>query len=176
VSKSELSLYGITDEFLALDAMLEMDEGEISESYEALVQEATSLIQLKTDSYVGYVNHQKDLVILAKDKIKTLQVFIKAREKHIERLNSYVADCMDKIDVKKIEGKLCEIKERAPLKVLHIEDENDVPAEFTTVETVVKINKAELKKAVKNGDISIHGIELVNGKRSISFKLKSVKG
>jgi hypothetical protein len=173
--KASLSLYGITEEFEALEQLLEMDEGEISESLEVLEEEIAGLIKSKTDGYVGYMEHQKDLIDLAKQKIESLRGFIKTRENHIVRLEGYVTNCMDKMDTKQFDGVLYQIKERKPSQVLVVENENEVPPEFTTVETKVKVNKVELKKAVKNGTIKQEGIYIKDGKRSLTFKLKSVK-
>ena len=44
----------------------------------------------------------------------------------------------------------------------------------STRQTTVKINKAELKKAIKDGTVTVEGIELVDGEKSIQFKTKSL--
>ena len=171
---TELTLYNIVDEQEAISALLEMDQGEVTEDHEALIAEVEKLIAHKTDRVVGFFNFLSDEIENAKKRRDEISNFIKVREAAQQRLKEYVAGCMDKLKAKCFEGEFYEIKERKPSKVLHINHEDLVPAEFTTVETIVKINKADLKKAVKDGTVTVEGIELVDGKKSIQFKLKSL--
>ena len=162
---SNLSLYDITEEKEAITALLEMDQGEVTEDHETLITQVEQMIALKTDRVVGFYNYLTD----------EITGFIKVREAAQKRLKDYVADCMAKLKVKSFEGDFYEIKERKPSKVLHINHESLVPVDYTTVETVVKVNKAELKEAIKSGTITVEGIDLVDGDRSIQFKTKSLK-
>lgn len=165
---SDLSLYAITDEIEKLNLMLELDEGEFNESYENLYTEIHELLTKKTDGCVGYIKKQEDLILLAKNKIKELKELIAAKEKKIERFKEYVCVCLDKLNKSAFEGTLYQIKKRKPSKVLVIDDENEVPPEFIEVVKQIKINKSDLIKSVKNGDIVSDKIYLKDGKPSIT--------
>ena len=173
-SMTDLSLYNIAEEQEAITTLLEMDQGEITEDHEALIEQVEQMIAHKTDRVVGFFNYLTDEIGNAKKRKDEIVTFIKVREAAQERLKDYVNTCMEKLESDCFTGKFFEIKKRKPSKVLHINHEDLVPAEFTTVETTVKINKAELKKAVKEATVEIEGIELVDGERSIQFKTKSL--
>ena len=149
---SNLSLYDITEEKEAITALLEMDQGEVTEDHEALITQVEQMIALKTDRVVGFYNYLTDEIDNAKKRRDEITGFIKVREAAQKRLKDYVANCMAKLEVKSFEGEFYEIKERKPSKVLHINHESLVPVDYTTVETVVKVNKAELKQAIKSGE------------------------
>ena len=172
---SNLSLYDITEEKEAITALLEMDQGEVTEDHETLITQVEQMIALKTDRVVGFYNYLTDEIDNAKKRRDEITGFIKVREAAQKRLKDYVANCMAKLKVKSFAGEFYEIKERKPSKVLHINHESLVPVDYTTVETVVKVNKAELKQAIKSGAVTVEGIELVDGDRSIQFKTKSLK-
>lgn len=172
---SNLSLYAMTQEIEALNEIFEkMDAGEINETGEELQNYINELVVNKVDACVEFVNSKDELIELAKSRIVKLREFISIQENAASRFEEYVTMCMDKMGVESIKGKLCEIKKRKPSKVLLIEDENKVPAQFTTVETIVKIDKNAIKESIKSG-LTYDGISLVDGKKSLSFKFKSGK-
>lgn len=172
---SNLSLYKISEEFDALDQLLEMDGGEVTEEYEQLERSAMELMRSKVDGCVEYINREKDLVDLADQKIKELQAFKTARKNKIERFSEYVKMVIDRNEGRPLIGGLNQIKLRKPSKVLVIDDESAVPVEFTKVETKVTIDKAALKKAVKNNDVSDSKIRLEDGKTSVIYGLNTNK-
>lgn len=169
----DLTLYGMSEELLALDEMLEMDEGEISEDFEKLRADLIPLIEKKVDGCCGYIQKLKDLAASARDQKKRLDIFIRQKENKIERFSQYIKFCMDHTGKDVFMGELFEIKMRKPAQILQIVDESFVPLEFTEAVKTIKIDKAALKKAVKSGAVDIKGIELVDGKQSISFKLRT---
>ena len=171
---NDLSLYAIAEEQEAITALLEMDRGEVTEDHEALITQVEQMIAHKTDRVVGFFNYLTDEIEKAKKRRDEISAFIKVREAAQVRLKEYVAGCMDKLKINHFKGEFYEIKERKPSKVLHINHESLVPVDFTTVETKVKINKVELKAAVKAGTVNVEGIELVDGERSVQFKPKSL--
>lgn len=168
---STLSLYQITEELTALDDLLELEGGEITDEYEDLEKTVMHLMETKVDGCVEYVNREKDLISLGEAKVKELQEFVKARKRKIERFSEYVKLVLERTGSSSLTGALNQIKLRKPAQVLVIEDESAVPMEYTTVETVVKIDKAGLKKAVKAGEVNHPKLRLEDGKSSLIFGL-----
>lgn len=169
------SLYSQADELTALHELIEMDHGEITEEHESLMAELYAAIENKTDAVVEYSQMLDDQINMAEARKKEMDQFIKARKNALDRLKSYVMNCMDKTGTKAFTGSLFEIKERKPSQVLEIVDDSLVPVEYTTViPAEVKVDKSALKKAVKNGEVNIEGVSLIDGKRSIQFKAKPV--
>ena len=172
MNKDDLTLYGITEEMEALEQLLEMDEGEIKEDWERLEGELLKLLNGKVDATCGYVQKLKDMVEAAKAQKKRLDDFIKSKENKIDRLGEYVQFCLEKTGRDKFTGELYEMKVRKPSKVLLIDDEKNIPLEFTESIQTIKIDKASLKKWVQAGNAA-EGIRLVDGKKSVMFKLRA---
>lgn len=173
--KNSLSLYGITQEIDALDELLELDGGEVTDDHEKLEEQVMVMLQSKVDSCVGYIEREKDLINLAKEKAKELKAFADSKQKKIDRFDSYVQECLLRSGKQSLKGSLNQIKLRKPSQVLVIDDEKEVPMEFTKVETTVKIDKAGLKKAVKAGEVKSDSIRLVDGKISVIYGLSKGK-
>jgi len=172
---NDLTLYGITEEMQALDSLLEMDQGEITEKYEVLEQQIANTMMHKTDSCVGFIEKEKDYILLAEDKIAALQDFVKSKQNKISRFEDYVKLCLEKTGQKSFEGQMKQIKLRKPAQVLFIDDENKIPPQYTKVETKVTIDKKLLKADIKSGEITIEGVSLVDGKTSVILGLKKGK-
>ena len=81
-------------------------------------------------------------------------------------------DCLVRMGKDKIVGEMGQISTRKPAKVIHIEDENLIPEDFASYTRV--IDRSKVKDALKNGE-EISGASLIDGKKSIQFKMKGVK-
>tara|TARA_R110000868_G_scaffold87034_2_gene243637 strand:+ start:1739 stop:2242 length:504 start_codon:yes stop_codon:yes gene_type:complete len=165
------SLFNIAKEFQALEELLHLDGGEITEAHEELEKYVSDLLVSKTDSYVEFVQKLEAEIEMAADRLRKIQSFKKARENAIERLKNYAHDCLQKMDKQKITGDFGSISIRKPTPVLLIEDEMKIPEEFCHYER--KIDNAKLKAALK--DESIDGARLIDGKKSVMIKLKGVE-
>ena len=74
---SNLSLYDITEEKEAITALLEMDQGEVTEDHEALITQVEQMIALKIDRVVGFYNYLTDEIDNAKKRRDEITGFIK---------------------------------------------------------------------------------------------------
>jgi len=169
-----ISLYGMAEEMKTLESMLIADGGELTQEHEDLKSQIFTMIQTKTDGCVGYIQALEDDITLGKNKKKLLDEFMNVRKNTIERFKKYVAECLDQLETKKLTGQLGQISERKQTKIALIEDENKIPAEYTTVETVVTVNRKRILDDLKAG-IEVPGAKLVDGNRSIQIKFKKVK-
>jgi len=169
--ETKLTLWGIADELNALDELLKLDQGEITKEMEELQSEAQVLLEQKVDSCCGFVDMEKNNIAAAKDRIKELQNFVKSKENKIKNFENFVKSCMEKTGKDIFNGDFRQIKLRKPTDIVVIQDENKIPMEYTVVETTVKIKKAEIKKALKNGE-KIEGASLMKGNSSVIMGLK----
>jgi uncharacterized protein YqgV (UPF0045/DUF77 family) len=103
-SGTSLTLYDITAEQRALDAMVTMDEGEWTDETEALFQDLVSKMVEKADNFGRYVRTRESIVAAIKDEEKRLADRRKAIENHVDRLKSYAVMCMRLMQRDKIEG------------------------------------------------------------------------
>ena len=88
----------------AITALLEMDQGEVTEDHEALIEQVEQMIAHKTDRVVGFFNFLSDEIENAKKRRDEILNFIKVREAAQKRLKEYVGSCMDKLKTKAFEG------------------------------------------------------------------------
>ena len=173
-TKNDLSLYAITEEMSAFEEILEMDQGEFNEESESLLASITDSLTLKTDSVVGYINREEDLVLIAKNRIKELRDFISSKENKIDRFKDYTKTCLERTGMTEFKGVLNTIKLRKPSKVVQIQDEKEIPPQYFKSETVTTIDKKQLKSDLKEGQI-IDGVALIDGKTSLVLGLRKGK-
>ena len=172
MKQDDLTLYGITDELSALDEMLEMDRGEIDDTFEQMEEKVYDLLTTKVDAICGYDQKLDDMIALAKQQKDRLQKFIQQKENKKANLKYYAHLCLSRLGQKEFRGSLYEIKAKKPAKVLEIKDESKIPTQFLEFERKTKILREDLKKAVKAGTVSIEGVSLVDGKKTVSFGLR----
>lgn len=166
-----MNLFNITKEFQALEELLHLDGGEITETHEELEKYVADLLITKCDGYVEFVHKLEAEIEMAADRLRKIQAFKKARENAIERLKNYAHNCLEAMGKQKVSGEMGSISIRKPTPVLLIEDELKIPEEFCHYER--KIDNAKLKAALK--DESIEGARLIDGKKSVMIKLKGVE-
>jgi hypothetical protein len=167
-----MNLYDITTEFSALEEMLALDGGELTESHAELEALVSEFLVNKTDNMVSFIQKLEDEMEIAAAHIKRIQAYKKVRENAIESLKDYTKTCLNKLDKKKVQGVMGEISLRAPVKVVDILNENEIAPEFTRIK--VELDKTKIAKALKDGE-EVKGARLIDGKQSVTFKMKSVK-
>ena len=173
--QKNLALFGIAQELTALNDLIAQDGGEITPEIEALQKEVFDIMENKTDNFVGFITMMESEIVAADSRIDALKAFKTSRKNAIERSKLYAADCLRTADKTSFRGPMSEIKMRKPTKVLNIIDEDKVPIKFLEmIPATTKVKNADLLKAVKNGEISESIAVVVDGKVSVSFKLKTV--
>jgi hypothetical protein len=130
------------------------------------------LLTKKVDSCVGWVQSQEAKINQINEAIEQLEQYKEKIENKISKFDSYVNQCMIKLDTDKLSGELSSIKKRKPTKIVKIINENDIPIEFIKVpEPRPTIAKSEIAKALKAGQ-EVAGCELVDSDTlSISYKI-----
>lgn len=168
-----MKLYEIADEFESVFKALEFD-GELTEEIERELARVEVLLIEKTDSCLFVAQKYSDEIDLAKTHIDRLKNYIKVRESAMSRYEEYIKSTMDKMGKDKIDGILGRISIRKPTPVVDIFDQDILPPEFKTVVQEVKVDKKAIKDSINSGE-SVMGARLINGKRSVQFKLKGAK-
>lgn len=97
-----------------------------------------------------WIKNQKALADAIKAEEKALSDRRKSIEKRLERMNGYVLRCLLKTEKKSVETPMVSLKTRKSTRTI-IDDESEVPEEFTEQVVTVKVNKAEIGKALKAG-------------------------
>lgn len=168
--EKKLSLWDLSSELVALNELMEIDGGEITEEFEELEKSAMNELELKVDGCCEFVERNSADINAAKERIKLLRDFIKFKENKNARFEEFVKACLEKTKKASFVGQFKEIKLRKPSNIVIIDDENLIPMEFSVVETIVKIKKVEIKKALKTGKVP--GARLEKGKVSVLMGLR----
>jgi len=167
----QVSLYNITEEMQRIDAEIALNNGEISDNQNDLLEALESQLTLKTDNVVQWVNSVQDKIIACNAELERITKIKKDLSNGLEKFNSYIITCMDRMETVKLEGDLRTISLRKPSKKVEIFREDDIPIEYinTRTTTVTSIDKNVLKKKLKEG-FNIPGARLIDGTRSLTIK------
>ena len=105
-----------------------------------------------------------------KKEKRELDAYIKSQNNRLENFKSYIIGCMGKLGVDKIDSALYTIGLRKPTKIVEIEDQDVLPVSIKTVVQSIKVDKIELKRLLKLGEIK--GAKLVDGKQNLTIKVR----
>ena len=97
-----------------------------------------------------WIKNQKALADAIKAEEKALSERRKSIEKRMERMDGYVLRCLLKTPKQSMETPIVSLKTRKSTRTI-IDDEAEVPEEFTEQVVTVKVNKSEIGKALKAG-------------------------
>lgn len=163
---NNFSLYTITSAFPIL-----MENDEISEEEKNQIKEELStLLANKSMNIIAYWKNE-ELKIEAKEaEEKRLAESRKADEKRLENFKKYVKECMENNGIIKVETELGNLTvARNPLSV-EITNEDEIPSEYKTEITTVKIDKTKIKENFKaTGEIPA-GVNILTNNTSLRIK------
>jgi len=151
-----MSLYKIADAMVQLVEM-ESDEAVLN-TLEGLEmefgQKAENIIFIEknSESQIQAIDQEIDRLKKRKEAVKN----------KVERLNRYLVENMEKLDIKKIDRDLFTITRIDGKESVEINDEKKIPDDYVKVDVVVKPKKAEILKAHKDGE-EIPGITVKRG-------------
>jgi hypothetical protein len=178
---TKISLYDITEEFKAVDEMLEMDNGEITEDHESIMALLNDMLKNKTDNcceYAHSIDTDNDLVDakinILKEKIEAFNDIKKRNNAKKERYINYLMMCMDKLGKDKFIGAMYAIKKKKGSVSVDVLDVSLLPDDYVVTKEVKSADKIKIKKELKAGKVVVGAI-LKTGKESLTFKAKSQK-
>lgn len=160
-----MKLYEIANDYLALMQAIDNDEipeEAISDTLEAITGE----VEVKADNIACLLKNLDADIVAIKAEETRLAERRKAKEKSAERVKQYLADTLQRMSIDKVETARNKISFRKSESV-EVFDENafvkwalgnrDDLLTFTDP----KVNKTEVKKALKSG-VEIEGAQLVS--------------
>jgi len=164
------TLYKLTDDLIDVFNSISESQGEISEKDEAKLAQVQELLQQKVDKVVEYRKLLDDKLDIVDKRIKELSEHKNVLKNKIANFESYIVNCLAKMDSKKVFGDTHYINLPKPRKVVIVYNEKALPDDYIKKEVVEKIDKKLLLDKLKSGE-EIFGAELVDAKQSITFKL-----
>lgn len=148
------SLYQLTDNMLALLAADDVTDEQIESAFGAITEKSNHICHFLAD-LGGEI-----------DKFKAEEKRISDRRKAMEnkekRLREYIKETMLRLGAERLEAGTFTITLSPSQGSLEITDAGAIPAEYKTVEQVITIDKAAVKKALADG-VDIEGAAIVPG-------------
>jgi hypothetical protein len=146
-----MNLFEIQQGYRQLAETLIENGGELTPELEEQLVISQEQLQDKAIGY-GFVIIEKDSEIEAIDaQIKRLQAMKKSRQSAIDRLKETLKGAMEFFGVTEIKAATLKINFRAS-ESTEISNEALIPERFITVKEVRTIDRAAIKKAIKDGE------------------------
>lgn len=158
------SLYGQVSDLIRIENALDSEDNQKTQS------ELIELIQTKVDSVVYFAQSQEDLLEAFDKRIKELQEAKKIVSSRNERFEKYIISCLDLLQTQSLKGTLSTISLRKPSQIVEIYDEGLLSPELFRTKSIIEVDKETIKEKIKNGQ-EIQGAKLIEGKRTVSFKI-----
>jgi len=155
-----MKLYELSNNLIAIQNMIEEGSEGLEDTLEALElsfdEKAENIVKLmrSVESEVSSIN----------DEVDRLKGMMKRKQTSLDKLHSYLDVNMRKLELSKVKSSLFDIKMvKNPPKV-EISNEELISDVFKTSKTVVTIDKASIKEALKCG-LDVPGATMVQETR-----------
>jgi uncharacterized protein YqgQ len=143
------SLYQINQDYFEIATTLEELEGELTPELEQALSINKNELVEKSHGYINVIKRIESDVTMFDAEIKRLQEAKKRMQKVVEVLEERLEDAV------KIHGEIktgtYTLKLRKSESVI-IEDESKIPPQFIKIKQEFQVMKAEIKKAIKEGE------------------------
>ena len=158
-----VTLYEMTSD------LVELMEVEIDEEVKNEIIENIKLqMETKAENIIAVIRSYETRIEGIKAEEKRLMEYRKSEEKKLERLKEYTTYCMELLGNKKLDTTLGRISLRKKPATLNIIDESLIPSQYKEIIQTVKVDKAQIKKDLKESNIE--GVELVESGNSLQIK------
>lgn len=154
-------LYELSNDFKNID---EIEDNE--EIKEIIINE----IKNKTSNIIRLIRNKETKVDMIDLEIKRLQAMKKVEENKIKSIKEYTKECMQIIDVKKIETNLGNITLRKSPVSLRIMNDENIPNQFIEVIQETKIDKKAIIQHFKETGEMFEGIDYLTENKSLMIK------
>lgn len=166
---NNLTLYQLTNGFMKLfDAV---EGGEICEEIAKEIQEELqTALTNKSTNIIAYYQNKQALINGIDEEIKRLQDFKKSEKNKLDSYKEYVKNNMELLGIEKIEtpvGKLTIAK--SPISV-EIINEDEIPNEYKTVVTEIKVDKKKIADNFKTTGEIIAGVKIITNNTNLRVK------
>ena len=156
------SIFNIGNELqLIINEIIESG-GEVNEETENALIIKEGELQNKSQSYGYLIKSMEYDVNTIDSEINRLEGLKRVRNNTIKRLKTVLSDSMQQFEVEELKTATLKINFRKS-QTVEILDEDLIPKEFKTVKVTTSISKAEIKKAIKNGELVV-GADLIDHK------------
>lgn len=156
------SLFKISNDMQLIVNELIANGGELTDELQDQLQITESQMKQKATGYAQVIRAMRYDNDIVDAEIKRLQAIKKVRKNTTERLENALSDAMQRFEMDVIETPISKISFRSSQSV-EITDENAIDKQFKTQIITTKVDKMEIKRAIKGG-ATVTGAELVTNK------------
>lgn len=142
---------------------IDPETGELLESY----TESRELFQNKAVACVAYAKEEAATLASAKAMIKDMLAKVEARERHLERFEAYLADCMKATGITEVKHELGLFSAKLYLErdeSVELEPDAEFPASLCNDPKPPTPSKTKIKAAIKAGE-AVAGARIVRKDR-----------
>lgn len=164
-----MTIYELNQSFSNLMEVLENTEDQVTKD---LVKDSLEQLQLQTtekvENIIKYIKNLESEAKALDEESKRLAERKKTTLKKVDNLKQYLKDFTGSLEGKKYNAGIFKLSIRKNAPSVNVVDIKAIPKNFIKTEVVETVDKMEIKKALKNGEI-IEGVELISSE-SISIK------
>ena len=154
------SLYNINEDQLMLIAEIEAMEGEITPEMEEKLAITEGQLKQKSIAYLEVIAVKDAFNSKIDEEIKRLQALKKRNNNTVTRLKDTLLVAVKTFGDFEIGTQKFGTRKSSSVNII---DAEKVPAKFKTITTTTSISKADVKKAINNGE-EVPGAEVVENK------------
>lgn len=103
------TLYALTEQMTAIEAMLEDNGGELTPELESMWDETRESLVQKVDNYNALVQKLDAYATNIKAEVKRLQALQKTADNSLKRIKDHIKAVMEANGISTLEGKLCKM-------------------------------------------------------------------
>jgi hypothetical protein len=164
-----LSLYNITNKFVELFEKAN-DEELTEEEFQQQGEELGLLLTQKSASIIAYDKNLSGLLELVENEATRLTELKKKLKNKHEKYRKYIQECMERLNVDRIDTELGTMSlAKTPTKV-EIIDESKIPDEYMSIRIEKKPDKTSIKKYFEETGEIIDGVEIQTNNRTLRIK------
>lgn len=168
------TLYALTEQMTAIEAMLEDNGGELTPELESMWDETRESLVQKVDNYNALVQKLDAYATNIKAEVKRLQALQKTADNSLKRIKDHIKDVMEANGISSLEGRFCKMTLTRSTATEVDEDEALAPyveaiGEFAAtlpdyIKVEASVSKTAVKEAVKDlpEGVSLPGVSLAH--------------
>lgn len=134
-----------------LDRLEEAGDDEATEEVKEIKETVEKLIQSKSEGLIAVVRANEMMIENIEAERKRLSDLKTKKQARIDSIKKYALECMQAMEVKKIETHLGNMTVRKGTGKVIVDDLTKIPEEYRVTKVEVREDRTAIKKAIKDG-------------------------
>lgn len=134
-----------------LDRLEEAGDSEATEEVKEIKATVEKLIQSKSEGLIAVVRANEMMIENIEAERKRLADLKTKKQARIDSIKKYALECMQSMEVKKIETHLGNMTVRKGAGKVIVDDLTKIPEEYRVTKVEIREDRTAIKKAIKDG-------------------------